>query len=529
MANQRPKILLIILDGFGLAPPSSGNAISLASPEFLNFAVSKYPSFVLTAAGPFVGLPWGEPGNSEVGHTALGTGRIVEQNLSIISRSIKNGEFFKKKLLLQMVKHIKKYKSKLHIAGLISPGGIHAYDEHAVALVKLAKENDIKEVYIHMFSDGEDMPKDTGIKIVEKLEKKFKEIGVGKISTIIGREIAMDRIENWDKTEKTFKAMVLGEGEKYNSAKEVFEKNYKKGIYDSQIEPSIIVIDKNNPQRGLIEENDALIFINYRPERIAQIAQFFDENQLSKIRPNLTIPKNLFVATMTEYKPDLKHPIIFPPLNIKNTFGEIMNNNNISQLRIAEKEKFAHVTIFINGSLIQYPSEERICVTSKRKNGVDYTDNPEMSAEEITDIILKKYSNYDVFIINYANADMLGHSGNIEATIKAVQTIDKCLKRIYDKIIDKNFIMIITADHGNAEEMINLKTKETDTKHSTNPIPLIFINKDFKNKIEIKDLNDLALQSPIGTLSDVAPTILDILNIKKPKEMTGVSLYNMLK
>ncbi len=520
------KIILTILDGFGLQHSTEGNAIYLANPEFLNFAVSEYPAFPISAAGPFAGLPWGEPGNSEVGHTALGTGRIVEQYLSIISRTIQNGSFFKHKVLLQAIDYVKKNNSSFHIAGMISQGGIHSYDEHALALVELAKRNGIKKVFIHMFADGEDMPKDSGLKTIEKVEERLKEIGVGAVSTIIGRKIAMDRIEDWDKTETTFKAMVYGEGERYKSAKKIFEENYHKGIYDHDIPPSIVSGEHMAGQ--FLSDNDVLIFTNYRPERIAQIAQFFDESILKKIRPDLVLPKNLFVATMTEYNRSLKFPILFGGVDVKNTLGEVLNNNNISQLRIAEKEKFAHITIFFNASLIQYKNEERIAVVSEKKNGKDYLDNPEMSAAKIAQTVLDKFDDYDVIVVNFANTDMLGHSGNLNAAKKAVQEMDKNLRKIYDKVIKSDCVWIITADHGNAEEMINLKSHEEDTKHSVNPIPLIFISKNLKNQDKIAGLMDLATKNPIGTLSDIAPTILEILGVEKPEEMTGVSLYNIV-
>jgi len=518
------KIILTILDGFGLQSSSEGNAIYLANPEFLNFAASKYPSSAIYASGPFAGLPWGEPGNSEVGHTTLGTGRIVEQHLSIISRSIKNGNFFKNKVLLEAINHVKKYNSRFHIVGMMSPGGIHSYDEHGLALVELAKRNGIDNVFIHMFADGEDMPKDSGLQIIDKMEKRLKDIGIGSISTVIGRDLAMDRIEDWDKTEQTFKLMVYGEGKQYTTAREIFEINYKNNIFDQDIPPSVI----KSPPGQFISDTDSVIFINYRPERIAQIAQFFDENELKKIRPNLELPSNLFVATMTEYKKNLKFPVISDIGEVKNTLGEILNLNNISQLRIAEKEKFAHVTTFFNAGLIQYPNEQRICIDSQKKNGTDYNENPEMSAEKIAETVIKEMDNYNVIVVNFANADMLGHSGNLESAKKGIQAIDKALRKIYSASIKKDCIFIITADHGNAEEMINLKTKENDTKHSTNPILLLFISKDLKNKEDIKGLIDLAIKNPVGTLSDIAPTILEILGIKKPEEMTGASLYRMI-
>lgn len=523
------KLLLVVLDGFGIATASHGNAITVAEPVTFNHLINEFPATTLQASGPSVGLPWGEMGNSEVGHLNLGAGRIVGQDLSRITLAIENRDFFKNKFFLEAAEHVKKNKSNLHLVGLVSPGGVHSYDEHLYALLGLAAEQNVENVYIHMFLDGRDTPPQIALETLDKLTKKIQVMHVGKIATVAGRFYAMDRAEHWNLTEATYRAMVFGEGAKSGSAQQAITDNYDKHIYDEMIPPTVIVQEDGKP--ALIGDNDAVICFNFRSDRALQITRALVEPNFSKFSQPTKSIKNLLVVTMTEYAKDLNVKIAFPPMEVTNGLAELISKKGLRQFHIAESEKYAHVSVFFNGGIINpFPGEEREIVTSPSSNSQNYVDVPEMSAYKITEVLLAKLKeSYTFFLVNFANADMVGHTGNMNASIKAVKALDDCMKRIFEACLAQDVCLMITADHGNIEEMLDIKSGSIDKEHSTNPVPLILVANQFKRR-HPKDGGILSLAGvvPVGVLSDVAPTMLELLGIEKPAEMTGISLLPQL-
>jgi 2,3-bisphosphoglycerate-independent phosphoglycerate mutase len=521
-------VVLTILDGWGIAPQAPGNAVTLAQTPNLNKYISTYPAMTLNASSDAVGLSWGEMGNSEVGHMNLGSGLIFYQNLPRITKTIIDGTFFVNPAFLKAIEHVKKQKSKLHILGLISSGGVHAHIEHLYALLELAKKQGIKEVYIHAFVDGRDTIYNTGKGFMEELLKKIKEIKIdAKIATISGRFYAMDRDNHWERIEKAFKAMAEGESEhKFKDPIKAIEESYANKIYDEEFIP-VVITDKDKPV-AIIEDNDAIIFFNFRADRARQITQAFILPEFNKFsRP--TEYKKLFFAGMTMYDKDLPlDAVAFIPIDITEPLAKVLSEHGLKQLHIAETEKYAHVTFFFNGGREEpFTGEDRIVIPSPRVPS--YAEKPEMSAFKVTDEILKAVESdkYDFIIINFANADIVAHTGNLKATIKACEVVDKCLGKIVPLVLSKNGAILITADHGNAEELQNIQTGDVDKEHSTNSVPLIIIGNEWEGKtLGTSDVigSDLSLVTPSGVLSDVAPTILKILGVKKPKEMTGASL-----
>jgi len=531
--NFKPykKLLLIVLDGFGIATPSHGNAITLAEPQTINSLIDNYPSTVLQASGPAVGLPWGEMGNSEVGHLNLGAGRIVGQDLSRVTLSIEDRSFFKNPAFLEAIDHAKKNSSALHLVGLVSPGGVHSYDEHLYALLGLAAEQGLSKVYVHMFLDGRDTPPQVALETLEKFSRKMMHMNVGKIATVAGRFYAMDRAEHWNLTEQTYRAMVFGEGEKAGSAQQAISDNYDKHIYDEMIPPTVILQDDGKV--SLIEDNDSIIHFNFRPDRALQLTRAFAETGFNKFAKPLKPFKNLFVATMTELAKDLKVIVAFPPQEVTNGTAELLSKKGLRQFHIAESEKYAHVSVFFNGGVINpFPGEDREIITSPASNYQNYVDVPAMSAYKLTEVLLAKLKgNYTFYLANFANPDMVGHTGSLTASIKAIKVVDECLKNISEVCLAEDICMIITADHGNVEELLEIHSGGIDKEHSTNPVPFILIGKQFKLKNE-KEGGVVALAGmvPVGVLCDVAPTMLELLGIEKPAEMTGISLLkDMLK
>jgi 2,3-bisphosphoglycerate-independent phosphoglycerate mutase len=528
------KVVLVILDGFGVASPSHGNAIYHAHRPTLDYLVGNFPSLTLHASGPLVGLPWGEMGNSEVGHLNIGAGRIVGQDLPRITTSIQNGEFFKNQAFLDAILHVNKNNSKLHLVGMVSSGGVHSLDQHLYALLSLAEDKGINQVYIHMFTDGRDTEEKVALEDIKKLRQKISKIGVGEIATLTGRFYAMDRGGHWNQTNATYEALVFGKGEMAHSAEDAVWKNYQNSIYDEMIKPTVIC--ELGPSGGeypvaKIDDNDAVIFFNFRPDRALQLTQAFVEPE--KLAQNFKHPrlKNLYFATMTEYSQNLKVPVAFPHVNLKNNLAEFLSNNNVSQFHISESEKFAHVTSFFDcGFTEPLPHEERKIIASP-DNGRNYVDHPEMSAEELTDTLINKISSTQCkfFVANFANADMVGHTGSLKAGIKAVESLDKQIKTILEACLENEACLIITADHGNIEQMINLKTGNIDKDHTTNPVPLLMAGSPLKF-LQTKDRNFMSLsaETPAGAICDIAPTILDLLGMKKPAEMTGVSLMQSI-
>lgn len=521
--NTRPKpVVLAIMDGWGIAQPYSGNAVSLANTAAYKEFMARYPSMTLRASGEAVGLPWGEAGNSEVGHLNLGLGRIVYQDLPRINRSISDGSFYSNKVFANALEHVRKNNSKLHLIGLASNGGVHSSLDHLLALLALAKEKKTERLFIHAFLDGRDTQYNSGLNYIKEIERNCREYKVGRMASISGRFYAMDRDNHWERVSKAYMAMAAGEGNKYADPVKALEESYAKKIYDEEFVP--VVITENDVPVGKIEDNDAVIFFNYRSDRARMITKAFVLPGLEKF-PRPAYLKNLLFVTFTEYEKNLPVEIAYPPEVIVNTLGEVLAKANLSQLRIAETEKYAHVTYFFNGGREdKSEKEEHVLVPSPRIESYDL--KPEMSAIEVTDKLLQGLSDniYDFILVNFANADMVGHTGNLKAAVKAVEIVDKCMDRLAKAVLKNEGVLLITADHGNAESMFNMQTGVIDKEHTSNPVPFIVVGKEYEGRAMNKQdafSADLALVQPQGILSDIAPTILKIMNLPKPPEMTG--------
>ena len=504
--------MLIILDGYGLNEEIKGNAIKAANTPNLDYYFANYPNTVLSASGRDVGLLDGQMGNSEVGHINIGAGRIVYQDSLRITESIEKGEFFRKKELLGAMEHCKNNGTALHLLGLLSDGGVHSLNTHLYALMKLAKDCDLEEVYIHCILDGRDVPPASAINYIEELEEKIKEIGIGKIATIMGRYYAMDRDSMWDRVKLAYAAMANGEGEFAQNPKEAILSSYNRKEYDEFIKPKVI-LEKGKPV-GTVNENDIIIFFNFRGDRAREITKAFilkDEEFEFFERKRGYFP--VYFVSMTEYDANFKNvSVVYKPIAIVNGLGEYISKLGYKQLRIAETTKYAHVTFFFNGGVEEkYEGEDRVLIPSPKVDTFDM--KPEMSAYEITDEVIKriKAKKYDLIILNYANGDMVGHSAKMEPTRIAIETVDKCVSKVVSAVREQEGTVIITADHGNAEQLINYETGEPMTSHTTNFVPFILIG---EKVVELKE----------GRLADIAPTILDIMGIEKPVEMTGESL-----
>ncbi len=537
MANtQYKKVVLVVLDGFGVASHSHGNAIGLAKPAVFDAIVNNYPSLTLQASGPVVGLPWGEMGNSEVGHLNMGAGRIVGQDLPRITMAISDRSFFKNTEFDNAIAHVRKHNSRLHVIGMISDGGVHSFDQHLYALLGLAQEKGVTEVFIHMFTDGRDTAQKVALEQLKKLREKIAVIGIdAKIATITGRFYAMDRGRHWDQTEATYQAIVNGIGEEAASAEECIARNYDQQIFDEMIKPTVITttdatVGSKNPT-VTVRDDDALIFFNFRSDRMVQLVQAFVQPQMMEIQSKHQQLQNLYVVTMTHYASDLPVHVAFAPANLANNVAAVISKKKLTQFHIAESEKYAHVTSFFNGGVSQeLPGEERIIITSPN-NTKNYVDHPQMSAEELTTTLVDKIINahHALYVANYANGDMVGHTGDLHAAIAAVQYIEQMLQRVMDAVLRADGVLIITGDHGNVEQMIDTRTGDVNKDHSTNPVPFILVSKEFKlAKPKEGGYLSLAAQVPSGVISDIAPTILDLLGIEKPKEMTSVSLLPFL-
>ncbi len=524
------KIILLVLDGFGIASNSRGNAISLAKPQNLNNLLANYPALSLQASGPLVGLPWGEMGNSEVGHLNIGAGRIVGQDLPRITSSIQSGQFFQNPVFLKACEHVKKNNSKLHLLGMVSPGGVHSYDEHLYALLGLAVEQGIKDVFIHMITDGRDTEQKVALLTLDKLHARVAQIGAGKIATIAGRFYAMDRGGHWQQTEMMYQAMVNAIGEKAGSALDAVASNYAKNIFDEMIKPTVIF--EGGQPVAKVSDNDAVIFFNFRQDRALQLTIAFVAPERMELAEKHQKLNNLFFVTMTSYMPELPVEVAFPPLEIEDYLAGIIAKAGLKQFHAAESEKSAHVTVFFNGGKMDpLPNEERMIISSP-DNANNYADHPEMSVAKLGASLVQKINSSDTnFIVaNFANADMVGHTGNLPAAINAIKAIDEELGRIAQAALAANAVFIITADHGNAEIMLNPNTGEIDKDHSTSPVPFILIANEFKRQTPSKlNYDGLAALMPEGALSDIAPTILELLGMPKPEQMSGISLLPLLK
>jgi 2,3-bisphosphoglycerate-independent phosphoglycerate mutase len=504
-------ILLMVMDGFGINHKKEGNAIALAEKPDLDRLFADYPHTVLGASGLDVGLPEGQMGNSEVGHLNFGAGRIVYQEITRIDKAIKDGSFFVNQVLLEAMDKVRENNSSLHLMGLVSDGGVHSSLNHLYTLLRLAKEKGIEKVYVHAFMDGRDTSPTAGKDYIRELLGKFKEYGIGSLSTIVGRYYAMDRDKRWERIEKAYRAMVYGEGKLTSDPVKAMEESYQEEVTDEFIKP-IVVSETGDPHYGRIKENDAGIFFNFRADRARQLSYVLTEEDFKGFdRGNNLI---IHLVTLTQYDEKLKVPVAFPPIKLKNILPEVLSRKGLRQLRIAETEKYAHVTFFFNGGEeTPYEGEDRILVHSPKVPTYDL--KPEMSAFEVTDKVVQEIESkkYDFILLNYANPDMVGHTGVLDAAIKAIEAVDTCVGRVVEAVQKVNGIAMVTSDHGNAEMMVDYKNGEPFTAHTTDLVPFILVKNDFKGKLREK-----------GILADVAPTILYLMGIEKPAEMDGENL-----
>ena len=507
---SKSPVALIILDGFGCRSEVKGNAVAQSKKPNFDRLWKEFPHAHMFASGEAVGLPDGQMGNSEVGHTNIGAGRVVYQNLTRVSIAIREGEFAKNETFLGAVDHVKKHDTALHLFGLLSDGGVHSHIDHMFALLRLAKDHDLKKVYVHAFLDGRDVGPKTAETYIQETLEKMKEYGVGEFATISGRYYSMDRDKRWERVEKSYRAMVYGEGPSYSNPIDVVKDSYEHGIFDEFVLPSVVTKEDGQPVATL-QDNDAVIFYNFRPDRAIQISNTFTNEDFRSFDRGPKHPKDLHFVCLTHFSETVQGYVAFKPTNLDNTFGEILSQNGLKQLRIAETEKYPHVTFFFNGGREEkFPGEERILINSPKVATYDL--QPEMSAYEVTDALLKEIHDdkFDAIILNFANPDMVGHSGMLEPTIKAIETVDECLGKVIDAILEKDGVAIITADHGNADEVITIEGNPM-TAHTTNPVPVILT----KHGVELRDG---------GVLADLAPTLLQLLGLEQPKEMTGKTI-----
>lgn len=507
---SKSPVALIILDGFAIRNETMGNAVAQAKKPNFDRYMNTYPNAQLIASGEAVGLPEGQMGNSEVGHLNIGAGRIVYQSLTKVNISIREGEFEKNETFLDAIQHAKKNGTSLHLMGLLSDGGVHSHVHHLYALLKLAADEGVEKVYVHAFLDGRDVGPQTAKTYISEVLEKMNEIGVGEFASISGRYYSMDRDKRWERVEKAYRAMVYGEGPSYRDPLELVNDSYQNGIFDEFVIPSVITREDGKPV-GSVQDNDAVIFYNFRPDRAIQISNTFTNKDFRSFDRGEKHPTSLHFVCLTHFSETVDGYVAFKPTNLDNTLGEVLSQNGLKQLRIAETEKYPHVTFFMSGGReAEFPGETRILIDSPKVATYDL--KPEMSAYEVTDALVNEIEadRFDAIILNFANPDMVGHSGMLEPTIKAVETVDECLGKIVDLIIAKGGTAIITADHGNADEVTTLEGNPM-TAHTTNPVPVIVT----KAGLELRQ---------DGILGDLAPTMLDLLKLGTPVEMTGNSL-----
>ena len=495
---------LIIMDGFGLEGPSAGNAVVNAPTPNLDRIFRDFPGCRLSASGLDVGLPEGQMGNSEVGHTNMGAGRVVFQDLPHISRDIQSGEFFKNPAYLEAMSNCREWGSALHLMGLLSDGGVHSHITHLFALLKMAKEQGLEKVYVHCFLDGRDVPPSSGKSYVEQLQAEIQKLGVGQIATVMGRYYAMDRDKRWDRVQKAYDAIACGEGTFEADAAEAVQKSYDAGVTDEFVVPVVCV------KNAQVRDNDSIIFFNFRPDRAREISRCFVDEDFTDIQRRTGFLSVDFVCT-TEYDATLPNvTVAYPHQKLVNTFGEYISKLGLTQLRIAETEKYAHVTFFFNGGVEEvFPGEDRCLIPSPKVATYDL--QPEMSAYQVTEEAVKRIESgaYDVVILNFANCDMVGHTGVYDAACKAVSTVDECVNRVVEATSKMGGVSLITADHGNAERMSDANG-EPFTAHTTNLVPFYIVGA----SVQLRD----------GRLADIAPTMLDLMGLEKPSEMDGKTL-----
>ena len=507
--NKKPTVLMI-LDGFGLNDNTEGNAVYAANTPNIDMLMEKYPWAKGNASGLAVGLPDGQMGNSEVGHMNMGAGRIVYQELTRITKEIEDGDFFENEVLLDAMNNVKENDSSLHIYGLLSDGGVHSHNTHLYGLLELAKRQKIDKVYIHCFMDGRDTSPTSGKAYIEELSQKIKEIGTGKIASICGRYYAMDRDNRWDRVKNAYDMLTKGIGDYYDDPIEAISASYSNDVTDEFVKP--IVITEDNKPVATICEHDSVIFYNFRPDRARQITRAFCADAFDGFDRNKL---DVHYVCFTQYDATIPNThIAFEKVKLNQTFGEFLSDHNMTQARIAETEKYAHVTFFFNGG-VEEPNkgEDRILVNSPKVATYDL--KPQMSAYEVCDKLCEAISSgkYDVIIINFANPDMVGHTGVIEAAIKAVEAVDECVGKAYNALIESGGCMFLCADHGNAEQLIDPVTKESFTAHTINPVPFVLIN--YKEGYSLREG---------GRLADIVPTLIEMMGLQKPGEMTGESL-----
>lgn len=510
MSQNFKPMVLVILDGWGYSETREGNAIAHATKPVWDRLWNEYPHTLIRGSGAEVGLPADQMGNSEVGHLNLGAGRVVYQEYTRVSRSIKTGSFFTNHTLVNAVRQAVDTGKAVHILGLLSPGGVHSHEEHIHAMAELAVNNGAQKVYVHAFLDGRDTAPKSAAESIEKMEAKFAEIGGGRFASIIGRYFAMDRDHRWPRIQSAYDLITQGKGEyTAESAMQGLEMAYERNETDEFVKATAIVPPGTKPVK--VEDSDVIVFMNYRSDRARQITRPFIEPDFNAFEREVTPKLGMFVS-LTEYNSEYDIPVAYPPERLKNVFGEYISSLGMHQLRIAETEKYAHVTFFFNGGREEpFEFEDRVLINSP--NVATYDLQPEMSAFELTDKLVAAIEGheYDVIICNYANPDMVGHSGNFDATVKAIEAIDRCLGRVLEAIQKSGGELLITADHGNAEMMQNSNTSQPHTAHTTNLVPLIYVGRDFQLEAN-------------GALSDIAPTMLELMGIAQPAEMNGRSL-----
>lgn len=505
-------IILIIADGLGINPDKKGNAVAAAKTPVLEGLLREYPSTQLDASGHAVGLPEGQMGNSEVGHLNIGAGRIVYQDLTRINEAIKSGDFFKNEVLLETFEKVNDLGTSIHMMGLLSDGGVHSHIDHLSALIELARKERMENLFIHAFMDGRDTPPRSGRGYIEALEDRLREAGVGKISTVMGRFFAMDRDNRWERIKEACLCMMEGGSRQASSALEAMDMAYNEDKGDEFVPPTTILNGRDEPPK--IQDGDAVIFFNFRADRAREITRAFTEKDFSGFS-GITRPDISAFVCMTEYDATFGLPIAFPPVAMKELLGEIISEKGMKQLRIAETEKYAHVTFFFNGGEENtLPGEDRVLIPSP-KDVRTYDEKPEMSANEVTGEVIRRMDEckYHLIVLNFANCDMVGHTGVMEAAVKALETVDDCLGRIMNAADRNDYEVIITSDHGNVEQMIDGKTGQPHTAHTANPVYFILAGNNMKGK-----------KLRRGGLADIAPTILELFGIEKPENMNGKSL-----
>ncbi|OGY35882.1 MAG: phosphoglycerate mutase (2,3-diphosphoglycerate-independent) [Candidatus Andersenbacteria bacterium RIFCSPHIGHO2_12_FULL_45_11b] len=527
---SRPNpLVVIILDGWGIRIAKEGNAIATAHTPTMDAYAKLYPTTAISAAGVEVGLPWGEVGNSETGHRNIGAGQVMYQVLPKIDRAIADGSFYTNPVFLHAIEHTQQFHSNLHLIGLLSDGGVHAQIRHLIALLDTcARQGMHDRVYIHVFTDGRDTPAQRAPVLLNKLEEAIGKFAVGKIASLTGRFYAMDRNENWDRTERTYNLLIGNtRGESSPSAASALARSYQRGVLDERMLPTTLT--RGGEAVAHIADNDAVLFFNFRPDRARQLTQAF--LQPEKVGFPANPIKNLFFGTMAKYDDTFASPCAFIEDAAICPIAKVISDAGLAQLHVAETEKYAHVTYYLNvGNEKAYPNEDRKLIASSSVS--DFADEPHMQAESITDYVVDDIARntHDVYFINFANADMIGHTGNFSAAVDACAFVDTCIARIQEAVFAKQGALLVTADHGNAEEMINPTTGAVETDHTTNPVVVHVIAEHLRRTTPKSD-SEIAeiLTTPIGVLSDIAPTILDILSIEKPPQMTGISLLPSLR